>query len=177
MTAARLGAIRRRDLKDMPVILRAIALSLLVAAPATAAAPLVKEAWDRTRPHAGAAWIRAAAVPGRPAAGYLVVTGGGQPDKLVSVTAPGLRIEIHTMSMASGVMKMARLDQLPVPAGASVALATGGTHLMIFGIAGAPKTVPLTLNFGSGARVTTTAEVRAPGAAAPADPHAGHAQH
>ncbi|MBC7504482.1 MAG: copper chaperone PCu(A)C [Sandarakinorhabdus sp.] len=163
-------------------MLRAIALSLLIATPALAATPPVKEAWDRTKPHASDAWIRAAAVPGRPAAGYLTITGGGQPDKMVAVTSPGLRVELHSMSMAGGVMKMAKLDSLPVPAGAKVLLATGGNHLMIFGMAGAPKTIPLTLSFGSGARVTTTAEVRAPSAMAPAmapmpDPHAGHAQH
>ena len=56
--------------------------------------------------------------------------------------------------------------------GGKVALAPGGNHLMIFGLSGAPKTLPLTLDFSSGAKVTTTAEVRA--ANAPADPHAGH---
>ena len=158
-------------------MLRALVLSFLIAAPTFAAAPPVKEAWDRTVPHAAGAWIRAAAVPGRPAAGYLTITGGGQPDRLVSVTSPGLRIELHSMSMDAGVMKMAKLDGLPVPAGANVALATGGNHLMIFGMTGTPRTVPLTLTFGSGAKLTTVADVRAPGAAAPADPHAGHGQH
>lgn len=146
---------------------------LLLAVPAAAAAPPVKEAWDRTAPRVTGAWVRSPAVPGRPAAGYLTITGGGQPDTLVGATSPGLRIELHSMSMAAGVMKMARIDALPVPAGANVSLATGGNHLMIFGLAGAPKTLPLTLVFGSGARVTTVAEVRAPAAPAP-DPHAGH---
>lgn len=155
-------------------MLRAIAFLLLIAGPAHAATPAVKEAWDRTNPHAGNAWIRAAAVPGRPAAGYLTITGGGQPDKLVGVTAPGLRIELHSMSMTGGIMRMAKLDSVPVPAGATVAFASGGNHLMIFGMTGTPKSVPLTLNFGSGAKVAVVAEVRAPNAV---DPHAGHGQH
>jgi periplasmic copper chaperone A len=146
---------------------------LLLATPAAAAAPSVKEAWDRTAPRIEDAWVRSPAVPGRPAAGYLTITGGGQPDKLVGATSPGLRIEIHTVAMDAGVMKMAKLDALPVPAGASVPLVSGGHHLMIFGLTGAPKTLPLTLVFGSGAKVTTVAEVRSPAAAAP-DPHAGH---
>jgi len=146
-----------------------ILAALLLAAPAPLPKP-IEEAWDRTPPAVTGAWVRANPVPGRPAAGYLTIIGGGAPDKLVGVTSPGLRIELHTMSMAGGVMKMARLESMPVPAGARIALASGGNHLMIFGVAGSPKTVPLTLVFGSGNRLTTTAEVRAPGT----DPHAGH---
>lgn len=159
------------------MLLRAAALVLLIAAPALAAPPPVKEAWDRSAAAASDAWVRAAAVPGRPAAGYLIIKGGGQPDTLVEVTAPGVRVEMHSMSMDGGVMKMAKLDSLPVPAGATVGFAPGGNHLMIFGMSGAPKTLLLTLNFRSGAKLTTTAEVRAPADAAPANPHAMHGQH
>ncbi|NJC09519.1 copper chaperone PCu(A)C [Polymorphobacter fuscus] len=157
------------------MFIRTIILSLL-AAPVLAAAPAppVKEAWDRTRPQVSGAWVRAAAVPGRPAAGYLVLAGGGQPDTLVGVTSPGLRIELHSMSMAGGIMKMAKLDSVPVPAGARVAFAPGGNHLMIFGMTGAPTSLPLTLVFRNGKPLTTVAAVRAPGATPPADPHAGH---
>ena len=144
-------------------------LALLLAA--TPASP-VKEAWDRTPPQADGAWVRRNPVPGRPSAGYLTITGGGAPDKLIGVTSPGLRIELHSMSMAGGVMKMAKLTALPVPAGATVALASGGNHLMVFGLGATAKTVPLTLVFGSGAKVSTTATVRN----ATADPHAGHGQ-
>ena len=159
------------------MLLRATALALLIATAAVAAPPPVKEAWDRSPVTASNAWVRAAAVPGRPAAGYLTIKGGGQPDTLVEVTAPGVRVELHSMSMDGGVMKMAKLDSVPVPAGASVTFASGGNHLMIFGMTGAPKTLPLTLRFRSGAKLTTSAEVRAPADAAPADPHAMHGQH
>lgn len=150
------------------MLLRATTLALLIAAPALAAAPAAT---------ASDAWVRAAAVPGRPAAGYLTIKGGSQPDTLVAVSAPGVRVEMHSMSMEGGVMKMAKLDSVPVPAGATVAFASGGNHLMIFGMTGTPKTLPLTLNFRSGATLTTTAEVRAPADAPPANPHAMHGQH
>lgn len=156
-------------------MLRVTALALLVAAPALAAPPPVKEAWDRTSAGVGNAWVRAAAVPGRPAAGYLTIVGGGQPDSLVAITSPGLRIEMHSMSMDGGVMKMAKLDKVPVPAGATVAFAPDGNHLMIYGLAGMPKTLPLTLSFASGARLSTTAAVRAAAEGPPADAHAMHA--
>jgi copper(I)-binding protein len=177
MTAGCHAAIWRHSFKEFsPMLRRAAALVLLIAAPAIAAAPPVKEGWDRSAATASNAWVRAAAVPGRPAAGYLTVKGGGQPDTLVAVTAPGLRVEMHSMTMDGGVMKMAKLESVPVPAGATVGFVPGGNHLMIFGMTGAPKTLPLTLNFRSGATLTTTADVRAAADSAPANPHAMHGQ-
>lgn len=149
------------------MLVSCLAALLLAATPV----PPIKEAWDRTAPRVDGAWVRSNPVPGRPSAGYFTVTGGGAPDKLVGVTSPGLRIELHSMTMNNGVMKMAKLATLPVPAGAKVALASGGNHLMIFGLAASLKSVPLTLVFGSGAKVPTTAGVRT---TATADPHTGH---
>lgn len=158
-------------------MIRPIALALILSAPAFAAPPPVKEAWDRTKPQASAAWVRLNPVPGRPSAGYVTITGGGQPDRLIGASAPGVRIELHSMSMAGGVMRMTAIKDLPVPAAAKVSFAPGGNHLMIFGLAPGAKSLPLTLSFGSGARVTVTAAVQAAGDAPPADPHAGHAGH
>lgn len=150
----------------------AIAL-LLLAGPAAAVAATpapIREAWDRTRPRVSDAWVRLSPVPGRPSAGYLLIEGGGQPDRLMGASAPGVRIELHSMSTTGGVMKMARLDGLPVPASARVPLASGGTHLMIFGLGGTPRTLPITLDFASGAKVRADAVVRAAGA----EDHSGH---
>lgn len=157
-----------------------IAFALLAfAAPGLAAPPATrtsvapaKEAWDQTPPMAEAGWVRLNPVPGRPSAGYVTITGGGQPDRLTSASAPGMRIEMHSMTMNGGVMTMARLDSLAVPAGSRITFAPGGNHLMIFGLAPDTKTLPITLGFASGKSVQLVAEVRA--AAAVADPHAGH---
>jgi copper(I)-binding protein len=116
------------------------------------------------------AWVRLNPVPGRPSAGYLNVRGGAKADTLIAVTAPGARIELHSMSMDGGVMKMARLDSVAIPAGGTASFAPGGNHLMIFGLTGTPKTLPLTLEFASGARLSVVAPVKA----AADDPHAGH---
>ena len=112
-------------------------------------------------------------MPGRPSAGYLVVEGGGQPDKLIGASAPGVRIEMHSMSMDGGIMRMAKLESVPVPAGNKVEFAPGGNHLMIFGLAGTPKRLPITLAFASGAKVTVAADVRAAGA----EPTMDHSKH
>jgi copper(I)-binding protein len=140
-----------------------VSLALFLATPVLAATP-VQEAWDKTKPRVSGAWVRMNPVPGRPSAGYLTIEGGGQPDRLLAATAPGVRIEMHSMSMTGGVMRMGKLEGLAVPAGAKVSFDPGGNHLMIFGLAGTPKPLPITLAFSSGAKVTAIAEVRAAGA-------------
>ncbi len=135
-----------------------LAGALVTAAVPVAAAPVVTDAWIRANP-----------VTGRASAGYLTITGDRRADRLVGVTAPGLRIEMHSMEMATGIMRMAKIDGLDVPAKAKVEFASGGNHLMIYGLAAGAKSVPLTLTFKSGAKVTTAATVRGV-----TDEHVGH---
>ena len=116
------------------------------------------------------ATVRLNPAPGRPAAGYVTIKGGAKADTLLGATAPGARIELHSMTMDGGVMKMAKLDKVAVPAGGTVSFAPGGNHLMIYGLTGTPKTLPITLDFASGAKVTVNAAVRTVGD----DMHAGH---
>lgn len=136
-----------------------------LAAPAGAAstASAAKGRAGADAPRANGAWVRFNPVPGRPSAGYLTVMGGAQPDRLVSVTAPGARIEMHSMTMAGGIMKMGKLDAIVLPAGSTVEFAPGSNHLMIYGLTAAPRTLPITLHFASGAAVATTARVEAAG--------------
>lgn len=147
--------------------------ALPVGAGAAAAPARPAPAKDAGQPRVTGAWIRLAAVPGRPSAGYLTLAGGGKPDRLTAVTAPGARIEMHSMSMAGGIMKMAKLDGLAVPAGGKAVFAPGGNHLMVFDLAGTPKTLPLTLTFASGAKLAIDAPVQAAGSEAPMD-HGAH---
>lgn len=123
------------------------------------------------------AWVRLPSATSRPAGGYLVVKGGKGADALVSVSSPKAeRIELHSMTMDGGVMRMRAETSLAVPANGSLTLAPGGNHLMLFGFDPAVKTgdrLPLTLTFKSGAKVSTSAEVR-PVAAPAKAPDAGH---
>lgn len=120
------------------------------------------------------AWVRINPAPGRPAAGYFTMTNGPAADALVRAEVPGARVEIHTMSMDGGVMRMSRIDQLALKPGETVAFKSGGYHLMIFGLEKPGASLPVTLVFASGTRRTVMAEVRAAGAAAQPNPHAGH---
>lgn len=111
------------------------------------------------------AWVRLPVAAGRPAAGYLKVTGSAAPDALVGASSPAAaRVEVHTMSMDGGVMRMRAASEIPIPAGQTVEFRPGGNHLMVFGLDERLKPgerVPLTLSFRSGASVTVEAQLRA----------------
>lgn len=122
-----------------------------------------------------AAVVRLAAVPGRPAAGYMTVTGGAQADQLIGVTlsAP-TRIELHESQMTNGTISMTRLAGVAIPAKGAVAFAPAGKHLMIFDLPASAKagtSVVLTLNFAKAGPVTASALVQAAGEAS------AHAHH
>lgn len=151
-----------------------IAYALLAfAAPGLAVAALAATETTPRRPvpQIGGAWVRLNPVPGRPSAGYLEIRGGSQADRLTGITSPGLRIELHSMTMAGGVMRMAAMNGLDVPAGGVARFAEGGNHLMIYGLKPRTAAVTLTLDFASGAKLTTQANVRS--AAQPQAPAMG----
>lgn len=74
-------------------------------------------------------------VEGNPSAGYMDLHGGRVDVELVAVTSDDvLRMEIHETTEENGVMSMAKLKSIPVPAGETVKLEPGGKHVMIWGI-------------------------------------------
>lgn len=86
------------------------------------AGPVVEDAWIRLPP-------AAAPVVG----GYLTLRNpGAQDDRLLAVRSPAAeRVEIHEMRMDGDMMQMRELsDGLQLPAGQTVSLEPGGTHLM-----------------------------------------------
>jgi len=75
------------------------------------------------------------APPGRMMAGYVTIRNVSNRDiTLVGGESEQFQeVEIHTMSMDEGVMRMRRLDELVVEASGSVELAPRGLHLMLIG--------------------------------------------
>ena len=75
-----------------------------------------------------------ASLPKSPVAGgFLTIANAGADDRLIGVSADAIsaRGEIHDMKMEGDVMKMRELpDGLPIPAGETVELMPGATHLM-----------------------------------------------
>lgn len=123
------------------------------------------------------AFVRLSAVSGNPSAAYFALNGGPTADRLMSISTPlAIRAEMHDMKMAGGMMVMDAIkDGVAVPAGGEVTFASGGKHVMLFDVS--PKVavggkMPLVLNFASGTRLETQAEVIAAGADAP-----GHHNH
>jgi copper(I)-binding protein len=121
-------------------------------------------------------WTRATA--GKVGAGFVTIVNPGKTaDQLVSATSLAAnRVEIHTMTMDGGIMRMRPLpDGIAIPAGTTASLKPGGNHIMLIGLK-APLVegtmVPLTLNFMHAGAVKVQLKVEAAGAAEPA--HANH---
>lgn len=110
--------------------------------------------------------VRLATVPGRPAAGYMTLRGG--PATLVAVASPlAERVEMHSTTMAGGMMKMESLAAALVRADRPFIFKPGGAHLMIFGLQATKPgaVVPLVLRFDDGRTLKVEARAVAPGAA------------
>ena len=126
------------------------------------------------------AWSRATSPRAQVGAGFLTIRNtGGQSDRLVSVTSPrATRVEIHTMTLDDGVMRMRQLaNGLEIPAGAETALAPGGNHIMLIGLKTPLKPgerVPATLRFARAGAIKVHFVVGSAGATAPANDHGGH---
>ena len=107
----------------------AIALTLFAALPASA------HEYKIGKLEIAHPWVRMTPAGAKVGGGYLVIQNdGNEPDRLVSATAPDVsdRVEIHEMSVKDGVMTMRMLPAgVEIPAGAKVALASGGYHLMM----------------------------------------------
>lgn len=80
------------------------------------------------------AWVKPT-VPGQPVAAAYMNLSADQTVDLVGVLTPvAEKAEIHYMSMDGNIMRMKRLERLPLKAGQVVALKPGGFHLMLIGL-------------------------------------------
>lgn len=78
------------------------------------------------------AWVRANAPGQSVGAAYMMLT-SPQESSLFQIESPSAgSVEIHSMTMTNGVMKMRALETLPLEAGKAEKLAPGGFHLMLF---------------------------------------------
>jgi hypothetical protein len=101
---------------------------------------------------------------------------GTAADRLTGGSTPVAgRVEIHTMSMDGGVMRMRQLESgLEVPAGSVVTLKPGSFHVMLMDLKQPLKAgdkVPLTLTFMGAGTVATELAVQPAGSMAPGMTH------
>lgn len=126
------------------------------------------------------AWSRATSPRAEVGAGFLTIRNAGRTeDRLVAATSPrAARVEIHTMALEDGIMRMRPLPNgLAIAARGEAKLAPGGDHIMLIGLKAPLKQgerVPVTLRFARAGTVRTAFVVAAPGAAAPAGAQGGH---
>ena len=126
------------------------------ASPSARATLEIREPWLRSSP------------PGVPVgAGYLtIINRGTAADELLGAATPrASMVQVHETRMEQGVMRMRELERLAIAAGAQIALAPGGAHLMLMGLnepLRVGEKVPITLRFARGGEKTVIFEVREP---------------
>lgn len=79
-------------------------------------------------------------------------------------------VELHTHTQEEGVMRMRRIDQIPLPAGEQVALKPGGLHIMLIGLQQPlmeGETVEMALEYSDGSEQSISLPIKMPTAAAP----------
>jgi copper(I)-binding protein len=110
------------------------------------------------------AWLRMPATMDSPAAGYLVVRNSGSEDRLMgAATDLATQIEIHQTTMSGGIMQMAPVKFIAIPAGAQAELKPGGYHLMLIGLKRTLKAgeqATLNLTFEKAGLLFVAAQVR-----------------
>lgn len=98
----------------------------------------------------------------RVGAAFMQVT-SAKDDALVSASAPVAgRVELHDVVDDNGVMRMREVQEIALPAGKTVALKSGGLHVMLFELQKELKIgdqFPLTLQLKSGGSITTQVKV------------------
>ena len=117
------------------------------------------------------AWVRLPATAGGAAAGYFTIR-ANRDDSLLSVGAPGARVELHESMTQGGMTSMRPLATVDLPAGQKIAFEPGGKHLMIFGLG--PDLKPrgrlrLTFRFRSAPPVEAEARLVGPADGPPGD--------
>ena len=119
-------------------------------------------------------WARATPKGATIGAGYMKITNTGtEPDRLVGGSvAFAQRVEVHSMTMEQGVMKMREVkDGLEIKPGETVELKPGGYHMMFVGLKQPLKQgedLTVTLKFAKAGTVEVKYPVEAVGAGGPA---------
>ncbi len=95
-------------------------------------------------------WVRASARGQDVSAAYMTITSASDTSLIKLESSASDSVEIHSMTMENGVMKMRMLEQLDLKSNTPNKLAPGGFHLMLFDLKKPLKvggTVSFTLYF------------------------------
>jgi periplasmic copper chaperone A len=78
------------------------------------------------------AWVRANAPGQKVGAAYMTLTSPQDSTFVYAETAVAGKVQIHSMTMNNGMMKMRSVEELPLKASKAEKLSPGGLHLMLF---------------------------------------------
>jgi copper(I)-binding protein len=78
------------------------------------------------------AWVRENAPGQAVGAAYMTLKSADESSLVFVESSAAGSVEIHSMTMNNNVMKMRKLEELPLKAGKPEKLAPGGFHLMLF---------------------------------------------
>jgi periplasmic copper chaperone A len=95
-------------------------------------------------------WVRTTVEGQDVGAAYMTITSASDTSLVKVESSASDSVEIHSMSMENGVMKMRMLEELDLKANAPNKLSPGGFHLMLFDLKKplkAGETVSFTLHF------------------------------
>jgi copper(I)-binding protein len=109
-------------------------------------------------------WVRGT-TPAQKATGAFMEIASSEAASLLSAASPlaGV-VEVHSMKMEDGVMKMRALPKLDLPAGKAVKLQPGGNHIMLMDLRQQMKkgdVVPITLKVEGKDKKVQTIEIKA----------------
>ena len=110
-------------------------------------------------------WVRATAEGQEVGAAYMTITSVTDNSLIKVESSVTDSVEIHSMSMENGVMKMRMLDQLALKANTPNKLTPGGFHLMLFDLRKplkAGESVSFTLHFKNQAGKDSLVTVSSP---------------
>lgn len=126
-------------------------------------------------------WARATAPQQKVGGAYVTLTSPAGDRLLGASSLVAGRVEMHEMQVEGTVMRMRELaDGLPLPAGQAVALAPGGSHLMLVDLKQplvAGQTIPVQLRFRDASPLEVLMQVAPVGAQGPAQPHTAKPGH
>jgi copper(I)-binding protein len=117
-------------------------------------------------------WSRATPSGAKVAAGFFTIENtGSQADRLVGISTPAGKAQIHETATVNGISTMRpREGGLAIASRQKVTLAPGGLHIMITELKEPLREgqmLPLTLRFEKAGEIEATLHIRPPGAPAP----------
>lgn len=111
------------------------------------------------------AWVQAMPPSQTVSAGYMTISNNSYKEIILKSASSDIAgiTEIHEMSQVNGIMHMAKVPNLPIPAQGKVSLQPGGFHIMLINLkkpANNGDIVHITLHFQDGRSMTVNAQVK-----------------